>query len=263
VASLESGYVVEAKALEPYLAVIPEDALVPLFSMIGELENERARRMLIEAISERARANPDPFIPFLNDSRPDMVLSALRILGGTQSPQLLGPLKGLLRHRDVRVRREALTAVSQVGGGRAGDVLVEALVDPDKRIRIAAARSLALVGRFAIPILVGVIQHKDFDQRDLTEKRAFYEALGYAGGKTVFPLMEDALTRKSLFKRQQSDEIRACACEALGWIGGQEARALLEKHLKEKSPLVRTAAQSAIRRLDTGTDRQEFLKEAA
>jgi hypothetical protein len=75
--------------------------------------------------------------------------------------------------------------------------------------------------------------------------------------------MEKALHRKTLFKRGAADELRACACEALGWIGGKAAQRLLTEHLNDRSTLVRTAAQSGLRRIQAGGPRDAFLKEAA
>ncbi|MEO0078501.1 MAG: ATP-binding protein, partial [candidate division WOR-3 bacterium] len=50
------------------------------------------------------------------------------------------------------------------GRGRALDVLAEALADPDPRIRMAAARNLALAGRRAVPHLLLVLEEKDFER---------------------------------------------------------------------------------------------------
>ena len=51
--------------------------------------------------------------------------------------------------------------------------------------------------------------------------------------------------------------------EALGWIGGQEAKDLLTAQLNERSVLVRTAAQSGLRRVAKGRDSESIVKEAA
>ena len=103
------------------------------------------------------------------------------------------------------------------------------------------------IGRTAVPALLTLIQAEEFDGRPLPEKRAFFEALGTAGREEVLPLVKQALARKSLLKRGSSEELRACACEALGHIGGREAEMLLHKAMDDRSPLVRTAAQSALR----------------
>ncbi len=260
---LDAGRTSALAPLERFIRVLPEEAIGSLCEVMGRLESPRARRRLIAALIEKAEGNVVPFLPFLKDERWFLVRNVAIILGAMKSDQAVTPLKELLRHPDFRVRREALSALSQVGRGRAMDVLVECLFDPDQRIRAGAARNLALSGRRAVPNLLLVVEEKDFDQRDLSEKRAFFEALGFAGGKDLLPLMRDVLGRRSLFRRTQTDELRACACESLGWIGGPEAQELLSRHLEDRSILVRTAAQSGLRRIAKGSGGESIVKEAA
>jgi HEAT repeat protein len=192
-----------------------------------------------------------------------MVRTVVEILGVLKNEAAVKPLTTLIRHADFRVRREALAALAQLGRGRALDALHGALMDPDPRIRMAAARGLASTGRRALPALLAVIDHPGFDQRDLVEKRTFYEALGFAGKTEVLPVIRQALHRKGLLRRGNAEEVRACACEALGWIGGQEAKMLLNEAVHDKSVLVRTAAQSALRRIASQANVEFTIKEAA
>ncbi len=260
---LDAGRASAFAPLDQFVRVLPDEAIGALCEILGRLESPRSRRRLIEVLIEKAGGNVLPFLPFLRDPRWYLVRNVALILGEMKSDSAVGPLKELLRHGDYRVRREALNALSRVGRGRAFEILVDCVHDADQRIRVGAARNLALAGRRAVAPLLLIIEEKDFEKRDLSEKRAFYEALGYAGGKDVLPLMEDALTRKSLFRRAQNDELKACACEALGWIGGREARELLGRYLEDRSIIVRTAAQSGLRRIAGGRDGDSIVKEAA
>lgn len=260
---LDSGRAVFLASLVEFVRALPPAAVGSLCELLGELESARARRHLIDALIEKAEGNVTPFLPFLRDPRWYLVRNVALILGAMKNEQSVGPLKELLRHPDYRVRREALSALSEVGRGRALDVLAEALHDSDPRIRMGAARNLALAGRRALPHFLTVLEDKDFDKRELSEKRTFYEAVGYAGGKEVLPIMRDVLNRRSLFRRVPAEELRACACEALGWIGGSEAKDLLTAQLGERSVIVRTAAQSGLRRIAKGRENESIVKEAA
>jgi HEAT repeat protein len=251
-------------ALAPFVQALPMEAVRALCEVLGELETRRARRLLVDALIVKANGDIAHFLPFLKDTRWYLVRNVAHILGATRNERAVEPLKNLLNHPDSRVRKEALTALSRVGKGKALLVLEQALYDDDPRIRVGAARNLALVGRRAFPALLTVIEEKDFEGRDLSEKRAFYEALGLTGGKDVLPLMEETLSRRALlFRKTQTDEMRACACEALGWIGGPEAERLLGRHLEDRSVLVRTAAQSGLRRAAGERHAEDIVKEAA
>ena len=230
--------------------------------VLGNLQTPPARRRLIEALSLKAKGDVSPFLPYLRDPRTELVRNIVGILGASQNDAALGPLKKLMHHPDFHVRKDSLTGLSKLGTGRALDALSEGLLDVDPRIRMTAARSLGMAGRVAIPALLTAIESPDFDDRPLTEKRAFYESLGYAGGEAMLPIFKRSLTRRSLFRRTQAAEIRACACEGLGWVGGSEARELVSNYTQDRSILVRTAAQSALRRIAAGGDELQ-TKDAA
>jgi HEAT repeat protein len=260
---LDSGRRSSLDALNGFVRSLPEGSIEAMCDLLGNLQTPPARRRMVEALSHKAQQNVRPFLPFLQDSRTDLVRSVAGILAGAKSDQAIPALTGLLKHPDFQVRRDALSALSKLGSGRAMDMLADSLFDRDPRIRMAGARYLGMSGRQSIPILITVIESEDFDQRPLPEKRSFYEALGYAGGTDMLPLMERALKRKSwLFGKTEATEIRACACEALGWIGGPEARELLNLGMHDRSVLVRTAAQSGLRRIAAGK-KEPLLKEAA
>jgi len=244
-------------ALDAFVRALPNEAIEALCDMLGNLQTVPAKRRLTAALSLRANVDIRPFLPFLRDQRSELVSMVARILGDTKNDRAVEPLTGLLKHRDPNVRREAVDALCKLGTGKAMDAIFHALSDPDPRIRIIAAKNLGQLGRSAVPALLALVQAEDFDGRPLPEKRAFYEALGMAGGEDMLPVMKEALRRKSLIRRGQGDELRACACEGLGHIGGPEAEALLAKAMTEKSTLVRTAAQSALRRLAGGEPGRE------
>jgi hypothetical protein len=259
---LDSGRRTSLDTLGEFVDAVPGEAIEPLCEVLGNLGNATSRRLLTDALAKKAEEDAAPFFSFLRDHRSALVCNVASILGRARSQHAVGRLKELLRHSDFLVRREALSALRMVAGARAVEIFSEALFDPDPRIRMDAARNLGMVGRGAIPVLLTAIEVEGFDARPLSEKRSFYEALGYAGGEEMLPLMKKTLKRKNLFRRTQTDEIRACACEALGWIGGSEARRLLGEHAKDRSVLVRTAAQSGLRRIASGKQ-EPLIKEAA
>jgi hypothetical protein len=239
---------------EDFLGILPLDATASLCNILVRLENERGRKRMVNALTRRAKASVDVFLPYLRDPNPEIVRDMAGIIGQTMSDKAVRPLKELMRHPSVDVRCTALDALCSLGPGKAGDVVMSALSDRDLRVRIAAARSLGRSGRAAIPALMQIMDEPEFKDRDLQEKKAYFRALAHAGGEDIVRLMEDHLKGRSLLRRGTNDEIRACACEALGIIGGMKAEALLKKHVEDKSSMVRNAARAGLRRLAETAD---------
>jgi len=248
--------------LDGFFALLPPQASVPLCEMLVDLENERARRKLVAALTRLARTQVDVFLPYLNHPKPAVVHDIIRILGGTGSDKAVRPLKALMRHPNVEVRSLALESLCRLGPAKSGDAILGALYDEDSRVRIAAARGLGESGRMAIPTLIQIIEDDDFKHRDFQEKKTVFRALGTAGGENLTGFMESYLNRRSFFRRAAVEELRACACEALGWIGGPKATRLLERVADDRSAMVRGAAQAALRRIN-GFEREDRERSAA
>jgi len=244
-------------AVDDFLAMLPAEATGALCGILADLESQRARRKVVEALTHRAGESVDVFLAHLDDPRPEMVRDIIRILGGTGSDKALNPLKKLARHADVSVRCTAIDALCRLGPAKSGDVLVAALHDRDQQVRLAAVKSLGEGGQVAVPPLYQIIGGRDFKTRDLHEKKSFFRAMGMAGGEAVVPLLEQFVSQKGLFRRGQTEEMVACACEGLGWAGGRRARSLLEGFSTDRSTMIRSAAQTALKRMDSGEDESQ------
>ena len=260
---LDSGDTHALNSLDGFLQALPEEAIGPLCEILGSLESARARRRMIDALVRRARNNCKPFLPILEDHRWYLVRNIALILGSIGNDEAIPPLTKVLRHQDPRVRREALHAVNEIAPERSLASVARTFTDPDGRVRMTAARNAAMAGRKAVPHLLDVINAKDFPKRTLDERRTFFEALGYAGGRTVIAFLRDIVNRRSLLHRAQLDELRSCACHALGWTEADEAVDLLTLHLEDRSSLVQSAARAGLALISAGGDREPFIEEAA
>jgi HEAT repeat protein len=260
---LDSGESHPLNDLDEFLKALPGDVIPAWCEILGSLETARARRRVIDALVRKAAGECGPFLPFLEDSRWYLVRNVALILGMIGDEMAIPALTKVLRHEDSRVRREALDALNEISPERTVGILARSFNDPDARVRTAAARNAALAGRKAVPHLLAVIKEKEFKKRELDEKRAFFEAFGYAGGSSAVSFLRDVLNRRSLLQRSQLDELRSCACDALGWTEADEAVDLLTIHLQDRSPLVQASARTGLTRIAAGQEREPFIREAA
>lgn len=260
---LDSGDIQILAELDPFMQALPEDSIGPWCEILGKLESARARRRVIDSLVRKAGRNCRQFIRYLKDERWYLVRNVALILGLVGNEQAISPLAEVLEHKDYRVRREALEAINEIAPETTVNILARTLSDEDPRVRTAGARSIATAGRPAVTHLKTAIATKEFEKRLLSEKQAFFEALGYAGAEQVVPFLAETLKRRALFNRANLDELRACACCGLGWAGGGEAVDILTRYLQDRSPAVREAAQAGLSRISAGQEREPFQREAA
>jgi HEAT repeat protein len=221
-------------------------AISTLCEVLGRLETARARRRLIDLLAAKGRDHVTLFAPYMQDRRWYLVRNVALILGEIGNPESIELLRLAAHHVDVRVRKQVLTAVSRSGGSAAMLFLSNALADHDPGLRLWAARALAASGPRALPRLATVLESKEFERRDLSERAAFYEAYAYAGRTEAVAYLHKLIEQKSLLKPRHPDPVRACLCRALGVAGGAEARAALEKLRGDRSAPVREAARAAL-----------------
>lgn len=176
------------------------------------------------------------------------VAGAARLVGEIGIKEAGPKLAGLMQHADPSVRLAAIEAAVSLNAEAAASGLDTVLTDPDRSIRIEAARAMgALRHRAGAAALKEIVQGKEIRTADLTEKIAFFEAYGRIGGSDALALLQKLLNAKGFLRRREPPEIRACAAMALGIIGSPEARTALEKAKSVDEAVVRTAVGKALR----------------
>jgi HEAT repeat protein len=263
VAQLDAGNPLALEGLATFCGALPEAAVDGLCQVLGELRSAPARKRMIAALVARAAGDATPFLRFLDDSRWYVARNVALMLGAIGDRRAAGPLSQAACHSDFRVRREALAAIEQLDPSRAGGLFVEALEDPDERMRVFAALSLAARGVHALEPLLQLVGQKQFAKREAAEIRSVYEALARAGRERAVPYLAEVAKRKNPLRLHHVDEIRAAACDALGWTGSPEAAALLSKLAQDPAPMVREAAQRARERRPDMPAESEQRREVA
>jgi HEAT repeat protein len=138
-------------------------------------------------------------------------------------------------------------AVSLKASTAAG-ALQHTLNDPERDVRIAAARALgALRYAPAATKLAEILASKEIRVADISEKVAFFEAYGMVAGDEAVGALDKLLNGKGFLGKREPPEIRASAALALGKVPGAEARASLNKAAREEDPVVRSAVNRALR----------------
>jgi hypothetical protein len=92
---------------------------------------------------------------------PSMTLAALETLGDTESDGASEVLAWYTHHRDLTLRRAAVTAIAKTHGATAAKTLRASLSDPDPGVRGLSATALgSLKAKDAVPDLFVALDHK-------------------------------------------------------------------------------------------------------
>ena len=251
---LDSGQEIEDKLMEDYVKYLDKTAIVPLMDILGELKTIHARKMVIEALITLGPKDIMTLANGLNDSRWFVVRNIIYILRKIADKRAVEFLLKTVRHSDIRVRKEVIRALGELGGGGVFQALKGCLDDQEIQIRSAALRALGMIASEASKrIIMDKISDKAFKDKEFEEKKEYFEVLSKWKDNEVFTFLAELLKRKSfLFGSAKTDEIRACAAYAMGLLGNNDAAPLLTKYKGDGSKLIREFAFTALKRLEHG-----------
>lgn len=234
----------EATRIGGLLVTMRRWAIPPLLELLGETEDRAVRKMVLDVLRSDYGALGQYLWPLMQDPRWYVVRNAVQLAAGSRDPDLAGHLERLLRHPEVRVRREVMRTLDTSGEDRAVQVLVKALSDEDSSVRTLAARGL---GRHGGPEHVATVlahlESRDFDTRPAEEVQALLGAFAGLGGEGAVAGL-DRLWRRRRFSAHPLP-VRLAALQALGTISSPAAeRALKEAMESGEAPVQRTAAHA-------------------
>ena len=250
---LDSGIEIDEGVFENLIEYFEKNAIVPFVKYLGELKTIRARKNIIDVLIALGRKDIQTLAKGLDDQRWYVVRNIIYILRKIADKRAIEYLLKTVRHGDIRVRKEGIKALGELGSREVVQVLRECLDDADMQVRIASAKAFGNIGsEFAKRVLLDKISDKKFKDKDFEEKREFYETLSRWKDSEVLNFLTKVTKTKSFFNRSKNYEIRACAIYTLGLIGNKDAIPLLDKLKDSKNKLLKEYAQSAIRKIEYG-----------
>jgi hypothetical protein len=237
-----------------YAELLSKEAIGPLIPLLGQLETIHGRKRVIALLTRLGHADIKPLVRALGDQRWYLVRNVVCILRGLGDKAAEPHLIAMMRHADMRVRREVVKTLGEFRTVNGLAALRESLNDGDSLVRRLVARALADIGSdSAKKYLLEHLQGKEFPERDFEERKEFYGALARWRDNDVVGYLSKVVTKRSLFKKTREDEDKACAAYCLGLMGSPEAKELLAALQDTKSPVVREHVHEALRALERPT----------
>jgi hypothetical protein len=244
---------IDESLLNEYIGFLDRNAIIPLMTILGELESIHGRKVVINILILLGKKDIQTIAKGLRDPRWYVVRNIIYILRHIGDKKAVEYLLNTAKHDDERVRKEAIKALGELRSPLALQTLRECLNDIELSIRKSAARALGSIGsETAKRVILERISTKDFRDRDFDEKKDFYEVLTHWNDPEVAEFMTKILKKKSLFGRAKLDEEKACAAYGLGLMGNKDSLSALYKLKDAKNRLLREHVSVAIKKVEYG-----------
>ena len=244
---------IDLSLAKEYLLSLNSNSIPPILHLLRELKDFPARKLVCQVLEEVGKDHLGIVGQGVYDSLWYVVRNVALVLGRIGKEQGVKFLKNIINHPDLRVRREVITSLTIIGGKEAQALLVSALDDEDRGIRILACRGLAQrKEKGALPTLMKIIQSALFIDEPAEEKKQLLESLAIIGKDEVIPFLKKLIHKRNWLKRDKHNETRIFAIRALGFIKTNKAGETLKELSRKRNKVIRQACQSALRKMDSG-----------
>ncbi len=248
---LDSGQDIDEKTFVAFVNFLDKNAIIPFMKMLGELKSIHARKMVIDALTYLGPKDILLLASGLNDTRWYVVRNIIYILRKIADKRAVDFLLKTVKHGDIRVKKEVIRALGELGGPGVIVALRDSLDDPEVQVRIAALKALGNIGSEAAKrIILDRINDKKFKDKEFDEKKDYFEIISKWKDKEVFDFLVRTLKQKTFFGSTKNDENRACAAYSLGLLGNKDALNILNKYKNDGSKLIKEFIFTAIRKLE-------------
>jgi HEAT repeat protein len=230
-----------------YLLLLGTQSITQMIQLLRELTDRKHRRLLCEILAEIGKQDIDALAEALNDEKWYLVRNIAMVMGMTKEPGSVKHLGKVLKHTDVRVRRETIRALEGISNEETKGLFIAALEDSDATVRIAALRALRRLNSPGLfEVLSRNISRDELRKKPFAEKKELLETIAVVGGEKSFPLLSELFKKKGLIEKEEITEIRASAAYGLGLLKSKEAVLMLEKETDSKKGLLSGACIKAL-----------------
>ena len=248
----------------------------------------RARLALTKSLIQKGRDAVPVVLPLLDNADAEVQVQALAILEHIGAVEVRNNVAAKLADTNPTIRAAAARALGVLGDADTAPVLLTALSDPDRGVRVSSTLALGRLKAMAVgPVFRSILTRRDLDASErqaaimsvghlrLTEvvddlitiatstsekentRSVSIAALGEIGDiealKPILDLLEDP-----------TETIRFNAAASLGSLGGAEAESALIRVLRNphEADFIRIRAAWAIRNIGNETGIKELLQAA-
>ena len=201
-----------------------KNSVTTLCKLLGVTKKRATRETLVGILAEPGKGAVPLLLPFLKDNRWYVVRNIICILKGIGDASALDKVGELASHNELRVRKEVLLYLKDVSDKRTFDHLLKFLNDESSTLRTRALKALAGSGRGDLTdIIISFTGSDDFEEKELSERVAAFEAIGALGSDSAVPMFKEMLGKKYLLNKAKERESVICAVSGLRKVHSETA----------------------------------------
>jgi HEAT repeat protein len=226
----EQGNGVSENALHAVLKAGGTTAITSAIELMGRTKSLKTRKTLSTMLGTLGEAAVPVLLDFMHDSHWFIIRNICTILGSIASREALTALAKCLHHPDLRVRKEAIRSLVQLGGHEAEAAVLGILRGTDTALYPQAIASLGgMKSRKSLSELMKIVFSRDMFLMSLSLKIDALAAIALIGDRQVTPHLVTLLEERHLLAAARGKQLKTAAAVCLGKLGDARALPTLEK----------------------------------
>lgn len=236
----------DSEKILAYFTIVGKAVIDPLLKVLHNVDGEKLHKEICDVLIAVSGKEITNVIEKLDVDAPAVAFDAVYIADKIKMSRMSPKLRELLYYPDLNVKRAMLEVVARIDDRSSVDMLLVALGDEDKSIRMRAMEVAAtksddrLLEQFS-----AVAFGKELSERDPDEQEMIFGILGRLGNAETVASIRKFAEKKSLVNFGRTRENKCLAIRALENIESPAAMVFLEKLASDSNELVQTRAKRA------------------
>ena len=251
--SLESKSCRHKERIHRVLAALGGRAAYLIIDRISLAKGLYERRSLAAALVALGPVAIAPLTAKLKDNRWYVVRNMVSVIGELSNPDCVAQLKRPLYHKDDRVRKEAIRALTKIGGESAEALLIPLLEEPEEALVRRTISSLGQMrSRQAVPAMLKLLERRDLFMKELAVKKELLAALSAIGDHQATDRLLKMLESRGWLALGRRRELKVALASTLGALGDKAALPTLAR-LAERNGALAEGCREALAAVESSS----------
>jgi len=231
------------------LVALEERSVGPLLQALAEEEDLLVRKAIVEIVTRIGRIAVPTILENLTDSRWYMVRNMISVLGTLGIPDLAPHIVSTLSHPDLRVKKEAIKALSRIPHPSSVAALCDLCFFPEETVALTA--TAALSSKKETEAVVALYRRAAAKLILYPNYRLAHEAidsLRAIGTDEAVAALEEILALRALWSTKKFRAMKFHALRSISKIKGERSEEVLERARRSADRSLRIEAERIIAR---------------
>ena len=231
------------------LVALEERSVGPLLQALAEEEDLLVRKAIVEIVTRIGRIAVPTILENLTDSRWYMVRNMISVLGTLGMPDLAPHIVATLSHPDLRVKKEAIKALSRIPHPSSVAALCDLCFFPEETVALTA--TAALSSKKETEAIVTLYRRAAAKLILYPNYRLAHEAidsLRVIGTDESVTALEEILALRALWSTKKFLAMKFHALRSISKIKGERSEEVIERARRSADRSLRTEAERIIAR---------------